>query len=174
MLWFKKLSNSNPNYSSMWQLQKNISHPSLVIYFFYNHTHKTKIGTTNSWETTNSNTHKTKIGTANSWETTTVIATPIKLKLGLQIVGETTNSKPPGPIICNWPIKKKEHHYIRFITLGLNLLKWLATPRKQLFRTYFLSINLCVVGVGWENIWVRIISKEGRPRYLSMKIVQYI
>jgi hypothetical protein len=33
-------------------LQKYFSHPSLVIYFFSNPTHKTKTGTSNRWETT--------------------------------------------------------------------------------------------------------------------------
>jgi hypothetical protein len=38
-------------------LQKYFSHPSLVIYFFSNPTHKTKIGTATRWETTNSKPH---------------------------------------------------------------------------------------------------------------------
>jgi hypothetical protein len=33
-------------------LQKYFSHPSLAIYFFPNHTHKTKARTPNKWETT--------------------------------------------------------------------------------------------------------------------------
>jgi hypothetical protein len=36
-------------------LQKYFSHPSVVIYFFSNLTHKTETGTANRWETTNSN-----------------------------------------------------------------------------------------------------------------------
>jgi hypothetical protein len=36
-------------------LQKYFPHPSLVIYFFSNPTHKTKTGTSNRWETTSSN-----------------------------------------------------------------------------------------------------------------------
>jgi hypothetical protein len=36
-------------------LQKYFSHPSLFISFFSNATHKTKTGTANRWETTNSN-----------------------------------------------------------------------------------------------------------------------
>jgi hypothetical protein len=35
-------------------LQKYFSHPSLVIHLFFNLTHKTKTGTANRWETTNS------------------------------------------------------------------------------------------------------------------------
>ncbi len=35
-------------------LQKCFSHPSLVIHFFFNLTHKSKTGTANRWETTNS------------------------------------------------------------------------------------------------------------------------
>jgi hypothetical protein len=35
-------------------MQKYFSDPSLVIYFFSNPTHKTKIGTANRWETTSS------------------------------------------------------------------------------------------------------------------------
>jgi len=35
-------------------LQKHFSHPSFVIYFFFQPTHKTKTVTANTWETTNS------------------------------------------------------------------------------------------------------------------------
>jgi hypothetical protein len=47
----KSISNSAQNVT----LPKHFSHPSLVFFVFLNPTHKTKTGTENEWETTDSN-----------------------------------------------------------------------------------------------------------------------